>query len=90
MDSGYIKTLWMYSQWLYQYIVHVWTVVISRHCLCIDSGYIKTLCIYGLAILDIVYVWTVVISRHCSCIDSGYIKTLFMNRQWLYQDIVYV
>ena len=42
MDSGYIKTLFMYRQWLYQEIAYIWIVVISRHCLCMDSGYIWT------------------------------------------------
>ena len=28
IDSGYIKTLFMYGQWLYQDIVYEWTVAI--------------------------------------------------------------
>ena len=65
MDSGYIKTLLMYRQWLYLDIGYVRTVVISRH------GYVWTVVIsdivyvWTVAISDIVYVWTVVISRHC-------------------------
>jgi phage-related holin len=46
MDSGYMKTLFMYGQWLYLNIVYVLTVVISRHCSCIDRGYIKKLFMY--------------------------------------------
>ena len=47
MDSGYIKTLLMHGQWLYQDIVYVWIVVISGHFLCMDSHYIKTFVMYG-------------------------------------------
>jgi hypothetical protein len=57
MDSDYIKTLFMYGQWLYQDIVYVWTVALSRHCLCIESGYIKTFFMYGQWLYqDIAYV----------------------------------
>jgi len=70
-------TLFMCGQWLYQDIVYVltgiisdivyvWTVVNSRHGLCMDSGYISTLFKYGQWLyLDMFNVWTVVISRHC-------------------------
>jgi len=79
--------------WLYQDIVFVWTVVISRHCLCmtvvisrhclcIEIGNIKKLFIYRQWLYqDIAYVWTVVISRDCLCINSGYIKKLDMYGQ---------
>jgi hypothetical protein len=53
----------MHRQWLYQDMVYIWIVVISRHCLCMDSGYIKTLFMNGQWLYeDIVYVWTVAIS----------------------------
>jgi hypothetical protein len=72
MDSGYIKTLSTYGQWLYQDIVYAYAVVISRHCLCIDSGYIKTFFMYGQWLYqDIDYAWTVIISLsiHKQCLD---------------------
>ena len=52
----------MYGQWLYEDIVYVWTVVISRHCVRMNSGYIWTLFMNGQWIYqEIAYVWRVVI-----------------------------
>ena len=63
MESGYIKTLLMKGQWLYQDIAYAWTVAISRHCLCMDSSYIRTFFMHEQSLYqDICYVWTVVIS----------------------------
>ena len=105
MDSGYIWTLFRYGQWLYQDIVDVWTVVLSRHCLCMISGdiwkcfmhgqwlyqyIVYTLFMYGHWLYQYIdYVWIMVITE-CLCMGSGYIRhCLYMKSGYIYTLFVH-